>query len=117
MNRYDSLVTAFMAFLAILLFTKEKKLINLLFYFLGFIIPVIPWMLYSINSFGLVWVSDNSGTAWLIRAVVPQRYYSEGFSPKTLFSSPGLWVRNFFQVKLRSILMLFCPCSCMGALE
>lgn len=99
-TRFDGMIAVgYFAFL-ILLFSR-KHLISEGLYLAGCLLTASPWIIYSIIRVGQIWVSDNSGTAFLVESSVPSRVYTPKESEEllTLFNAPKFWfvsrIQNF----------------------
>jgi hypothetical protein len=58
----------------------------------GAVLTSGPWIIYSIVHFGMVWISDNSGTAFLVTTAAPTRIVMPGDGTQTLFNAPREWM-------------------------
>ena len=47
--------------------------------------------MYSARHFGVLWATDNAGTAFRVETVIPTAVFLPGESVKTLFNAPGEW--------------------------
>lgn len=65
--RFDFLVFAILAITAIFLL-RRQSLRSQAQLWLGFVIGILPWVLYSYTHFGKLWISDN---AWVATSVLP----------------------------------------------
>ena len=101
--RFDNMPLAAYCFL-IVLTIKESRIKNAVLYAAGGLIAVSPWVVYSFVRFGKPWITDNSGTAFMVESKVPTRVVLPGEKAATLFSDPGLWFKALFGTK---ILILF----------
>ena len=120
-TRFDGMIAVgYFAFL-ILLFSR-KHLISEGLYLAGCLLTASLWIIYSIVRVGKIWVSDNSGTAFLVESSVPSRVYTpkESETLLTLLNAPKLWfisrIQNFLN-NLRGLLscnyistILVCVC-------
>ncbi len=110
--RFDNLPLAAYCFL-VLLVIKEERIKNALLYIAGGLLAVSPWIIYSFVRFGKPWITDNSGTAFMVESKIPTRVDLPGDKAATLFSDPGLWFKALFGTK-SLILFGLIICSIAG---
>lgn len=102
--RFDALVAAGMCGLALLIFAKKgTKIKCCIFYAAGILILTLPWILFSLINFGSIFISDNSGTIFMPTPLIPQKYYSTGYVPTTMFNNFDYWYKMLFDYKLKYV--------------
>ncbi|MEX1376229.1 MAG: hypothetical protein AB1Z23_02035 [Eubacteriales bacterium] len=102
--RFDALVIAGCSGIIVFLFSKEKRISNLIYFGLGIMIFAMPWALYSLVHFHKPWISDNGGNLLLVNTQIPHRYLSDNFVSPNLINSPQLWVEALVTRKLKTII-------------
>ncbi|MCL2099021.1 MAG: hypothetical protein FWH24_01110 [Oscillospiraceae bacterium] len=76
----------------IFIFLLKKNVFKLLpFYIFGILVFTAPWIIYSLVHFGTLWISDNSGTLFLVTPQIPQRFFIPDEIVPTLFNDPAAW--------------------------
>lgn len=103
-TRFDAIVIAFISSILIVIFDK-KKFISLLLYGIPFIALISPWIIYSITNFNTIWISDNSGTAFLVNVSIPSEIRLPN-KTLTLFNAPTEWIDSLFSKRSRIIFKL-----------
>ncbi len=102
--RFDALAAACLCFVAVFVFSqKGRRIKNTAKYTVGMLIPTSPWIIFSLLNFGKLWISDNGGTMWMTIPSIPQRYYSSGYTPQTIFNNFGEWFKQLFDYKLKYV--------------
>ena len=111
-TRFDNLPLAAFCFLA-LIFVSKKKIRDMILYVAGLVVSVSPWIVYSLVRFNKPWITDNSGTLFLVKSSIPTRVNLPGEEVETLFSDPAAWFQSLFTSK---VLILFglVICSFVG---
>lgn len=89
-TRFDGLALLAFAGLAVLL-CRGGRWRGLLGYAAAAAVPMAPWAVYSARHFGVLWATDNAGTAFRVETVIPTAVFLPGESVKTLFNAPGEW--------------------------
>ncbi|MBO7426913.1 MAG: glycosyltransferase family 39 protein [Clostridiales bacterium] len=111
-TRFDNLpLTAYC--LLVLLFISRKKIRDVILYCAGILVSVSPWVIYSLVRFHKIWITDNSGTLFLVKYALPTRVDLPGEKAQTLFSDPGLWFTSLLTTKTLIIFGLII-CSIAG---
>lgn len=89
--RFDYLVYAILLQAAVVIFDyKQSK--RLLLLISGFLLGVLPWVLYSESHFGRAWVSDNS---WVALSALPA--FVDDFPAAATMSAaenPAMWIQR-----------------------
>jgi hypothetical protein len=67
---------------------------HVLFYGLGLVLGLFPWMLYSWTHFGTLWGSDNGRTVLLALPSHAADYFPPGTVLPTLWEAPGAWLHR-----------------------
>ncbi len=98
--RFDALALTVFVLIIVFAFSKGKRIKNSLLYFAGALIFMLPWIIFSFVNFGKPWISDNGGTAFLVTAELPRRFFTSDFVPETLFNSTAAWIKSLVAVKL-----------------
>lgn len=98
-TRFDNLPLTAYCFL-VLLFVSRKKIRDIVLYLCGMLISVSPWIVYSLVRFNKPWITDNSGTLFLVNYALPTRVDLPGEKAPTLFSDPGMWFGSLFTTKI-----------------
>jgi len=101
--RFDFLLSAWAAMMLLLWFEK-RGLAAILSANLGFLLGMMPWIIYSMIFFSKVWVSDNS---WV--ALSTRRAYVLDFpahANETLFTDPIAWLNRILHNTKRVIFLL-----------
>ncbi len=102
--RFDALAAAGLCLIAVFVFSRKgSRIKNTAKYTGGMLIPTAPWIIFSLLNFGKLWISDNGGTMWMPIPSIPQRYYSSGYTPQTIFNSFGEWFNQLFDYKLKYV--------------
>ncbi len=109
-TRFDGLVMGAFFALVMLFVQKENKVKNFILYTVGLFVMISPWVIYSIAHFNKLWVSDNSGTMFLVETSTPLRLSLPGETVKTLFNAPAEWL-SAFAYKFASICHKILTCS------
>ena len=110
-TRFDGMImVAYSVFLLIIFRKNIRKIFS---YILGVIITSSPWIIYSCINFGRLWITDNSGTAFLVWPTEPTRIIIPGDGTLTLFNAPKEWFSALFQ-KASSIIGSLSRCSYMA---
>lgn len=91
--RFDNLTVVGFLGLCVLLFSGRDRLVRAVCCGLGALVPLLPWIVYSLVRFGTVWVSDNGGTLTLVDITTPQRFFLPDEVPASLFSDPAAWLQ------------------------
>ena len=103
--RFDNMtVVAFLGF-CVLVFSGKKRWSNTLCCAVGALVPLLPWIAYSMIHFGTPWISDNGGTMTMVEIFSPQRFYLPDEEVLTLFNAPQIWLEAVVQ-RSGSILVL-----------
>jgi len=101
MNRFDHLFTLILiTILIIFALYRLNKLPSLIFYIISFSIAIIPWVVYSLLHFDAIFISDNSGTFFLVNPQGPLRFSSNLFIINDFFNAPTDWIRSFITLKV-----------------
>lgn len=111
-TRFDGLVMAVYCALLVIL-CNGKRIQHLLLYVVGLGTSACPWIIYSLIHFGKIWVSDNSGTAFLVSPSIPTRITIPGDGTLTLFNAPIEWMHSLVGKTIINILSLG-ACSLMA---
>jgi hypothetical protein len=91
--RFDFLVYAIVFQIAASFIFKRNIHISIhsnLLVFLGFIVGILPWLIYGYTHFGVIWVSDNS---WVSISALPA--FARDYPAKPIisaFENPILWI-------------------------
>lgn len=89
--RFDFLFTAWVSMMLFMWF-KRKCLISIIIVNIGFVLGIIPWIIYSLIYFSKIWISDNS---WV--AISASNAYVLDFparASETLFTNPFMWLKK-----------------------
>lgn len=112
--RFDGIALVLFCFLVIFITSKGRRIKNIAFFLSGALIVMTPWILYSLINFGKPWISDNSGTAFLVETVGPTRITIEGTdSLRTLFDAPQEWIQALAG-KAETVFGSLLACSYVG---
>ncbi|MCL2364494.1 MAG: hypothetical protein FWC71_07525 [Defluviitaleaceae bacterium] len=68
------------------------------FYVLGLLVFTLPWLIYSVAQFDMLWISDNSGTLFEVSPLIPTRVYLPDEIVPTLFTDWRLWATHRVRV-------------------
>lgn len=101
--RFDGLAVAAIGFLAVVVFQKEGKVKGGLCYLAGMLLPMLPWMLYSLVVFGKPWMSDNTGNLFAVQPANPQTYVGQAVVVPTLWNNQALWLRTLVTEKIPGV--------------
>lgn len=94
-TRFDEMTVVPAAAVFLLVAVKGRaKIKALVFFSAGVAVPAVPWVIYSLHHFGALWITDNSGTMFLVKADVPNRVYIPGSEPPTLFNAPAEYLNS-----------------------
>ncbi|MCQ2516966.1 MAG: hypothetical protein MJ094_08945 [Saccharofermentans sp.] len=107
-NRFDEI--SFLVYLIPAVFVsvpKGRKLLSCLIYSLSAFIPLLPWTVYSLQHFGSFFVSDNSGTLFLVNPLPPNRLVLPGQFVADIFNSPSFWVESVINSFTESLRLMF----------
>lgn len=91
--RFDGIALFAFCALIMVLILPGKRFQRLICYLAGGMFFLLPWVIYSWKHFGTIWISDNSGTMFLVETVIPNTVSVSGDTVKTLFNAPGKWFR------------------------
>lgn len=91
-TRFDNLTMVGFVGLCVLLLSGKECWSRTVCYGLGALVPLLPWVVYSVTRFGTLWISDNSGTMTMVDITIPQRFFLPGEEAATLFNAPGAWL-------------------------
>lgn len=112
--RFDGIALVFFCLLVVFVTSKGRRAKNAVLFLFGALIVMTPWILYSLINFGKPWVSDNSGTAFLVEAVGPTRITTENVSGlKTIFNAPQEWFQALSD-KVTTVFSALLVCSYVG---
>ena len=91
MNRFDALL--FPALMCIGLFFLTRRFSIVFVFGIGAAVIVLPWVYYSISTFGSLFVTDNTSVALAVdaNAVVTDWW---PVSQPTVFDDPGGWIKK-----------------------
>jgi len=88
----------------VLVFVLRKNIFKMIpFYIFGLLVFSAPWIIYSFAHFKKLWVSDNSGTMFLINPVNPLNFYLPDEVIPTLFSNWNEWLLNHQKIIMRGV--------------
>jgi len=92
-SRFDFMAVAGLTGVALLIMLYWKKTFPKIFlYALGLLVFTLPWILYSIINFHLLWASDNGNTLILTKTMGPLRFWLPGETIPTLFTNFAAWM-------------------------
>lgn len=95
-TRFDGLALLVFGGLMIVLCRKGRGR-ALLGYVAAAAVPMLPWAVYSMRHFGVLWATDNAGTAFRVETVIPTAVFLPGETVQTLFNAPGEWFEALWQ--------------------
>ena len=90
-TRFDGVVMIGYSLLLVILCAR-KRVCHALQYLCGVALSALPQIIYSYIHFGKLWISDNSGTAFLVEVIGPTRIIMPGDGTLTLFNAPLTWM-------------------------
>jgi len=79
-------------FLVVFFVMKKNVFKTIPFYIFGLLVFTLPWIIYSMWNFQTFWISDNSGTMFLINPTNPQRAFLPGEEIPSLFTDSAAWL-------------------------
>ena len=114
---FDTVIIAVCSFIAVVIFSKGvRRLTYPLLFIAGALVFTMPWIIYSEVNFDTFWITGGSGAVWLVNNSSAARYYTNGYTPQTLFNSTGAYFASLFGGKLKSVVKAFIKCTvCSGA--
>jgi hypothetical protein len=91
--RFDFLAIAgLVGVILVIVFVIKKDIFKTIpFYALGLLVFTLPWMVYSITNFQTLWISDNSGTLFMLHPAIPLRAFMPDEVIPSFFTDPGTW--------------------------
>lgn len=90
--RFDNMTVVAYVGACVLFFSGRGRLGRCLAYGAGALLPLLPWVGYSLAHFGTPWVTDNGGTLTMVTIYTPQRFFLPGEEVATLFTAPHAWL-------------------------
>lgn len=106
--RFDFIVISGLLGVALSLYFLRRSLFKTVpFYVLGLLVFTAPWIIYSISNFQSLWVSDNSGTLWMVNPIAPHRFFLPTDEIPTFFNDRSAWIvsrQNIFAARLGDLL-------------
>lgn len=104
-TRFDNLTVVGFVGLCVLLFSGRERFWKAVCYGVGALLPLLPWVWYSLSHFGIPWISDNGGTLTMVTITTPQRFFIPGEVPATLFTTPQEWFSSLLS-RSKTVLLL-----------
>lgn len=91
LNRFDAILLAPLLFSAhVLMFRKPLRALPML---LGALVAIAPWMIYSLGTFGVLFVTDNT---WVAKSIDPRAFVTDWWpAPRPdLHDDFGAWLQK-----------------------
>lgn len=90
--RFDGI--ALMVYCAAVIFVIKKgsRIKSTIIYLAGALLCMLPWIMYSVTKFGTLWVSDNTGTLFLVETVTPDYVFLPDKPVGTFFNATEQWI-------------------------
>ena len=88
-TRFDAMLLLLFVALSIFILSKESRIKSIAICIAFALIPLLPWIIYSLVHFGSLWMTDNAGTMFLVTPEPPHRVALD--SDLTLFNAPMAW--------------------------
>jgi len=98
--RFDFIVVSGLlgVFFVIYFMIKKDIFKTVPFYVFGLLVFTLPWIIFSLWNFQTLWISDNSGTMFLINPTNPQRAFLPGEEVPSLFTDSAGWIDSRLEI-------------------
>jgi hypothetical protein len=111
LTRFDFLLSALVLPVVIASKNRHWSLKENSIYLVMLLLILSPWMIYSLNVFHKIWITDNSRTVLLAMKSSVADYFPEGKTLPNLFTHPIRWLQVFFSIRLVEQLKVFTSTS------